>query len=339
MALRREFLKTVAGLASATLVADRARAAAAADQGKQNGSGSTGRDRLGKLLPTRRLGRTGVDVTMLGVGGWHIGRMTEKEAQKTIEVALAGGVRFFDTAASYQGGTSETYYGKLLVPKYRDVVFLMSKTQARTKAAALKELDETLARLKTDRLDLWQIHDIRDAADVEGRLKEGVLDAFLEARQKGKARFIGFTGHRTYTAHVKMLEMTDELATCQMPINVTDPSYESFITNVMPVLIKRNIAPLAMKTLANGGFFGGSGHGRGGDGPKVVPNVVSMEDAIHFPWAVGASVLITGPDDAAQMKEKVALARSFKEMADRRRAELVAAARDLAGRRVEFYKA
>ncbi len=295
-------------------------------------------DRLGTVLPMRSLGQTGLKVTMLGVGGWHIGRMSESEALATLETALGGGVRFFDTAESYHNGGSEERLGRLLTPKYRDAVFLMTKTTAKDAESARRHLDGSLRRLKTDYLDLWQVHSVKDPDDVDGRIESGVLEVIEETRASGKARHIGFTGHASPHAHLRMLERTDIFETCQMPINAADPSYSSFIRNVMPVLINRNIGILAMKTLANGGFFGGSQQGEHGDNPRLVPDRLTIQEAVHFAWSLPISVLITGPDDHKQMAEKISLARSFRRMDKGARNALVERVADLAGRVVEFYK-
>ena len=294
-------------------------------------------DRLGKLLPTRVLGRTGESVTMLGVGGWHIGRMSEREAQETIDAALAGGVRFFDSAEGYQAGGSESRLGKLLTPKYRDAVFLMTKTTATDAAGAKRHLEESLRRLRTDYLDLWQVHAVLSPGDVDERIQAGVFEVMVEAKASGKARYIGFTGHSRPSAHQRVLEKTDIFDTCQMPVNLADPSYESFTEGVLPILVERNIGVLAMKTLSNGGFFGGSEQGEHGDKLRVVPNRVSITEALHFAWSLPISVLITGPDDAAQIKEKIALAYSFFSMDEERRQELIEKVADLA-EQAEFYK-
>ena len=189
---RRAFLKSMASLTTGILLSS-----ACAESGEEE----TVSDGLGTLLPTRKFGRTGEAVTMLGVGGWHIGEMSEAEAQKTIETALEGGVRFFDSAESYQGGGSESRLGKLLVPKYRDDVFLMTKTTAPNATKAWEHLESSLTRLNTDQLDLWQMHSVRNPADVDERIDNGILDVMLEAKATGKTRYIGFTGHSIPAAH------------------------------------------------------------------------------------------------------------------------------------------
>lgn len=326
---RRELLKGIAGLTAGILLSSQA-----------NARGNSQRsDRLGKLLPSRQLGRTGESVTMLGVGGWHLGRMSDRDAQATIEAALEGGVRFFDTAESYQTGESESRLGKLLTPKYRDVVYLMTKTTARDAEGAKRHLEDSLRRLSVDYLDLWQVHGVQSPDDVDGRIANGVFEVMREAKASGKVRHIGFTGHTRPSAHLRVLEKSDIFDVCQMPVNLADPSYESFILGVLPTLIDRRIGVLAMKTLANGGFFGGSQHGEHGDNPTLIPERVSLAEAIHFAWSLPISVLITGPDHLDQMKEKIALARSFVAMDSHQRSALIEKVADLAGRRVEFYKA
>ncbi len=297
------------------------------------------RDRLGDVLPRRMLGRTGVGVTMLGVGGWHLGRMAERDAQATIEAAIEGGIRFFDSAESYQSGGSERFLGRFLVPKYRDDVFLMTKTTARDAKRAQQHLDASLRRLATDHIDLWQLHAINSPQDVDRGISGEIIDVMERALNDGKVRHIGFTGHRTYKAHLHMLGQTDVFETCQMPINVADVSYESFIQHVLPVLLERNVGVIAMKTLANGGFFGGSSHGQHGNRPRLVPHRLTIADALTFVWSLPVSVVVSGPDNVQQLKEKIMLARSFETMVEDQRKALVHRVADMAGPRVEFYKA
>ena len=327
---RRNLLKWMAGLTAGILLSSRTNAR----------GNSQERDRLGTLLPRRTLGRTGEAVTMLGVGGAHIGQMSERDAQVTIELALEGGVRFFDTAQMYQSGGSESRLGKLLTPKYRDVVYLMTKTTAHDGDAAQRHLENSLRRLATDYLDLWQVHSVGSPDDVDGRITNGVFEVMIEAKASGKVRHIGFTGHKRPSAHLQVLEKSDIFDTCQMPINLADPSYESFILGVLPQLVERKIGVLAMKTLANGGFFGASKHfGDHGENPKLIPERVSISEALHFAWSLPISVLITGPDNPDQMKEKIALARSFMGMDSQQRQMLIEKVADQAGKRVEYYKA
>jgi len=320
---RRNFLKSMAALTATTLIPK--------DTYSQ-------RDRIGELLPMRRLGKTGKSITMLGVGGSHVGRNDEYTAQAIIETAIENGVRFFDNAESYQNGRAEKYYGKFLSPKYRDVSFIMSKTTARDAKLAQKHLEQSLRNMNTDYLDLFQIHSVSSEYDVDARIKNGVLDYFLEAKAKGKVKHIGFTGHTSYKAHLRMLERTDQLETCQMPMNMFDPNYKSFIKNVLPVLIEQDYGVIAMKTLANGGFFGGTRHFSHGDERKIVPNYASIRDAIHFVWSLPVSVIVTGAEDSKMLMEKIELAKTFSGMEQANRNKLIAQVADFDGNKVEYYK-
>ena len=325
---RRHFLQTLAGLTAGIL----ARPSTGVDR-------LPDRDRLGDLLPLRRLGRTDLSVTMLGLGGWHLGAMSEKDAQRTIEVALEGGVRFFDSAESYQNGGSESYLGRFLVPKHREDVFVMTKTTAGDAAGVRRHLEESLQRLNTDYLDLWQVHSLRSPGDVDSRIEREVLDVFVKAKEEGKTRHIGFTGHASPAAHRRMLERPDIFEACQMPVNVLDPSFESFVLQVLPTLVERDIGLLAMKTLANGRFFRPVASSEAGDPASIVPGRISMGQALSFVWSLPVSVLITGPDTPEQLQENIEIARSFTGLTDDDRQALVDLVSDLAGRQVEYYKA
>lgn len=328
---RRTFLKTLATLTASMMVPFEEVA----------GSIVAHRDSLGDLLPLRKLGQTGVDVTMLGLGGAHVGRATEKMAQQLIEASLEQGIRFFDNAEQYNSGEAETRYGKYLVPKYRELAFIMTKSTGKDAKTVQQHLEDSLRRMKTDYIDLYQIHSVVSPKDVDDRITNGVLEVVQKAKEDGKVKYIGFTGHRDFNAHKRMLERTDVLETCQMPINCFDPSYKSFINNVMPTLVDRKMGILAMKTLSNGGFFGGTRHFHGGENPKIVPNVVSVQEALHFVWSLPVSTIITGPDDVPMLKEKVELAKSFKQMEEKDRLALVNRVADggFDGKLVEFYKA
>ena len=331
---RRQFLTWMTALTAGILVSGQTKESKAA--------GLSDRDRLGETLPKRRLGRTGEAVTMLGVGGWHIGHISsDRDAQETIEAALEGGVRFFDTAESYQQGASESRFGRLLTPKYRDDIYLMTKTFSRDGDTAREHLEGSLRRLRTDHLDLWQVHTLLSAKDVDSRIEKGVFDVMIEAKESGKVRHIGFTGHSWPHAHQRVLERSDIFDTCQMPINLADPSYGgdgSFIKGVLPTLVERNIGALAMKTLANSSFFGGSKHVEYGTSPTIVPNLVSLAEALHFVWSLPISVLITGAENATQIKEKIALAQSFVAMDETQREALIEKVADVAGYLAEPYK-
>jgi predicted aldo/keto reductase-like oxidoreductase len=279
---------------------------------------------------------------MLGVGGHHIGgEMSDREAQATIEAAIEGGVRFFDTAEGYQDGESENRYGRYLTPKYRGEVVLMTKVEQKDKASAMRSLDASLKRLRTDYLDVWQVHTLESVEDVDERVRGGILEAMTKAKESGKVRYIGFTGHATPNTHTRMLAKTDIFETCQMPINVCDPSYKSFIINVLPILLERKMGVLAMKSLGEGGFFARRGAGDEEQPARraVVPNKLSVKEALYFVWSLPVSVLITGPDDADMLREKIALARSFTDMSEEERMALIEKVADIAATgEVEDYK-
>jgi len=297
-------------------------------------------DPFGQTLPRRLLGRTGEKVTMLGLGGFHIGSLSDRDAQAMIEAAIDGGIRFFDTAQQYQNGGSEAKYGRFLTPKYRDHIFLMTKTLARDSRAARRDLEESLRRLRTDYLDLWQMHSVVSPGDVEERQRNGVMEVMEEAKSSGKVRYIGFTGHRTPNAHRRVLEVTDQFDTCQMPINAADPSYQSFVKNILPMLAAKNLGVLAMKTLADQGFFGTHRWDSRSTGVSaLIPNRISVQEAIHFVWSLPVSVLITGAESLDQLSEKIGLAHSFRGMSAEERQRIIQRVADLAGNAVEYYKA
>lgn len=331
---RRNFLQLLAGLTAGTAL---------------SGCSKTGpaRDRVGELLPRRVLGSTGIDVTCLGLGGYHVGWTTEALAQATIEAALEEGVRFFDTAQQYGAGLSEERYGKWLTPRYRDVIFLMTKSTATTSTLAQEHLDGSLKRLKCDHIDLWQIHSLTDEADVDKRLKEGVLEVALKAREEGKIRYIGFTGHASPYALNRMLEQTggdhSPFTACQFPVNPVDAaSKHSFLEHVLPNARKAGLGVLAMKTLADGRFFGSKVMNEKqvwtAQNP-VVPDAITLADCIHFALSLPITTLITGAEKPEFLREKAGMVRTYEGMKAGERKELVekVAAYATAGK-VEYYK-
>ena len=330
MANRRMFLKSLAGVTAGITLAGTARA------------GKYESDRLGEVLPKRKLGRTNEFVTMLGTGGYHIGWTTERDAQEVIEASLEGGVRFFDTAESYADGTSETRYGKYLTPKYRDLIFLMSKSTGPDAKTVQQHLEGTLRRLKTDHLDLYQVHAISTPEDVDSRIQLGVLDVLLKAKEEGKIKYIGFTGHQNPFAHARMLERTKEselFDTVLMPVNVLDQTYYSFTKNIMSKALDRNMGILAIKSLADGRFFSKNKQAGWTSDDPVIPNYLSIKEAMHFVWSLPVSVLISGNENATFMREKIALARSFSKLSNEQITALIDKVTHIAQTgKVEYYK-
>ncbi len=336
---RREFMAMLAGCTAGLMVPS-----LFPGEGTLAAATATSSDRLGKRLPLRKLGASGPVVTNLGVGGDHVGNASEKDAQAIIEKALEEGVRFFDNAPLYSGGKAEERYGKFLTPKYRDVAFIMTKTLAINRKDALKDLDNSLSRMKTDYVDLWQVHALQTPDDVEERVQNGVLDAFLEAQKKGKVRHIGFTGHGSYKAHLKMLEESQKrgvkMAASQMPVNPADPHFESFVTHVVPKCVAAGIGVLAMKTLAYGRFFGGNkGWRRTEVSVKpAIPAVLSVEDVFGFVWSLPITALVSGMESVQQVSQNAAIARKTWNWNQAERQKRIDAMAPFAGPDLEFYK-
>jgi predicted aldo/keto reductase-like oxidoreductase len=279
---------------------------------------------------------------MLGTGGYHVGWTTERDAQEVIEASLEGGVRFFDTAESYADGTSETRYGRYLTPQYRDLIFLMSKSTGKDAKTVKEHLEGTLRRLKTDHLDLYQVHAISTPEDVDSRIQLGVLDVLLKAKEEGKIKYLGFTGHQNPFAHARMLERTKEsdiFDTVLMPVNVLDQTYFSFTQNIMPKALERNMGILAIKSLADGRFFARKEQAGWTTDDPLIPNYLSIKEAMHFVWSLPVSVLISGNENATFMREKIALARSFSKLTEEQKSALIDKVKDIAlTGKVEYFK-
>jgi aryl-alcohol dehydrogenase-like predicted oxidoreductase len=301
-------------------------------------------DCWGRLLPLRRLGSTGEAVTMLGVGGFHVGWTAERDAQEVIECAIAGGIRFFDTAPSYPN--SEERYGRWLTPKYRRQIFLMTKSQAADGPALLKEFEVSLRRMKVDSVDLIQLHSLRTPEDAASRIDNGVLDALTEILESGRARYAGFTGHQNPYALLEVLKRVPAsslLSTVQMPLNPLDAAVEySFCRKVLPAAVERGLGVLAMKTLADGRFFRRKemmGKVRWQSDHPVVPDVLSVSDALRFAWSLPVSTLITGAENKTLLEEKIALAAEFETLNSAEREQLLERVLQVSGReKVEYYK-
>jgi aryl-alcohol dehydrogenase-like predicted oxidoreductase len=287
-------------------------------------------DKFGNLLPLRKLGTTGEQVTMLGVGGYHVGWTSEKDAQEVIETAINGGIRFFDTAHNYGNGTSEERYGKYLVPKYRDSVFLMTKSHAYDGKSLMQEFELSLKRLKTDYVDLLQIHSLQHPDDVDNRISNGVIDAVKSLKKTGKARYIGFTGHQNPEALLHMMKENPDLSafsTTQMPLNAIDFSSEhSFVKKALPEALENNLCVLAMKTLADGRFFNKKVMNEkvhwNTESP-VIPNYLNVKEALHFAWSLPISVLITGAENKTLLLEKIQLAKDFVNLSKHQKDQII----------------
>ena len=258
-------------------------------------------------MPVRTLGRTGVSVSLIGLGGWHLGfkYIDDNLATRIIRTAIDNGINFMDNCWDYHDGASEKRMGKALKDGYRERVFLMTKIDGRTKKDAAKQLDESLERLQTDHIDLVQHHEILRYEDPHRIFDaEGANAALLEARDAGKISFIGFTGHKDPHIHLHMLEVAREngfqFDTVQMPLNVMDAHYRSFEKMVLPELVKQDIGVLAMKTLANGMILES----------KTVTAIECLQYAMNLP----TSVVITGCESMEDLDQALTAARTFRPM-------------------------
>ena len=256
-------------------------------------------------VPKRRLGRTGEKVSMVGIGGFHLGRPSEAEAIRIVRTALDNGVNFLDNCWDYNDGVSEERMGKALRDGYRQKAFLMTKIDGRTKTAATAQLDQSLRRLGTDRIDLLQFHEvIRDSDPARIFSSGGGMEAVLEAKKQGKVRYIGFTGHKSPDIHYKMLETAFAhnftFDAVQMPLNVMDAHYDSFEKKVLPVLVKHHIGVLGMKPM--------------GDAIILQSKTATPVECLHYAMNLPTSVVITGCDSIEMLRQALEAARSFKPM-------------------------
>jgi aryl-alcohol dehydrogenase-like predicted oxidoreductase len=284
----------------------------------------------GEALPTRPLGDTGVDVTVLGLGGHHLGRTgSARGARALLDVALEAGIRFFDTAESYQDGDSERWLGEGLGERREDV-FLMTKTfdfPARTAEGAQRHLDGSLSRLRTDRLDLWQLHSVRSEADVDRAFAPGgAMEYIRRMKDEGVVRFIGVTGHHDPAANLRALHHWDEgvrFDAMQMPLNPLDPNQKSFERLVLPELVRRGIGVIAMKTSA--------------DGALLRAGLCSPSECHRYVWSLPVSVAVVGMERAELVRENARTARG-EFMSDAERARLVDRLAPRASLELEWYK-
>lgn len=254
-----------------------------------------------QALPHRPLGATGVNVSCIGMGGFHLGKPTLSEADsiQLIRTGIDRGITFMDNSWDYNDGQSEIRMGKALRDGYRQKVFLMTKIDGRTKESAAKQIDESLKRLQTDHVDLLQHHEVIRFEDPDRIFAEGgAMEAFLDAKKAGKLRFIGFTGHKDPHVHLYMLEVARKhgfhFDTAQMPINVMDVHFRSFSKLVVPELVKERIGVLGMKSM--------------GDTVILKSGVVTPVECLHFALSQPTSVVITGIDSPEVLDQAIEVA-------------------------------
>lgn len=282
----------------------------------------------GDEIPRRPFGRHPEMVSALGLGGFHIGKIkTDAEAIKLIHEAVDSGVTFLDNAWEYHDGKSETRMGKAIKDRRRHV-FLMTKvcTHGRDAKTAMRQLEQSLKRLKTDYLDLWQIHECAYYNDPEHHFaKGGVVEALELARKQGKVRYVGFTGHKDPQIHLEMLSYNFPFDSCQLPLNGFDATFRSFEQLVLPELKKQGIAPLGMKSF--------------GAGQAVKHKAVTPADALRYAMSLPVTTTISGMDSTRVLRQNVKVARGFKPMSQQ---EMQAYRARLADRaadgRFELYK-
>ena len=252
-------------------------------------------------VPKRELGKTGMQVSALGVGGYHLGSTRDqKEATELVARALDAGINFFDNAWEYHKGESELRLGAALKGK-RDQAIVMSKvcTHGRDKAVGMRMLEESLRRLQTDHLDVWQIHEVIYEDDPELIFRpNGVAEALVEAKKQGKVRAIGFTGHKDPSIHLRMLEHDFPFDTVQMPLNCFDATFRSFEQNVLPVATRRGIAVLGMKSL-------------GGSGEMVKKGGVTPEEGLRYAMSLPVATTISGMDSIDVLEQNLKIVAGF----------------------------
>lgn len=300
MATRRKFL----GVAAATVMSAGM---------KEN---TWARDKS-KGVPMRTLGRTGEEVSMVGIGGYHLGKpdLDADLAMRIIRTALDGGVTFLDNCWDYNNGESERRMGNALRDGYRQKAFLMTKIDGRNKTTAANQINDSLKRLQTDHVDLLQFHEvIRDTDPDRIFAPGGAIEAAIEARKTGKIRYIGFTGHKSPDVHLKMLNTASAhgftFDAVQMPLNVMDHHFDSFEAKVLPELMKLNCGVLGMKPM--------------GDPFILKSNTVTAVECLHYAMNLTTSVVITGCDALPILQQALKAARDFRPLSQQEVAALVA---------------
>jgi uncharacterized protein len=315
---RRDFLKTASTAAGAVASGELLRASEKAPETD------------GMLY--RTLGRTGERVSAIGLGGYHIGNssLSEQDSVQLVRQAIDRGITFMDNCWDYNDGVSEVRMGKALEGGYRKKVFLMTKIDGRTKAAAAKQIDESLQRLQTDHVDLMQFHEVIRLEDPDRIFAEGgAMEAMMEAKKAGKVRFVGFTGHKDPYVHLRMLDHARQhgfhFDAVQMPLNVMDAHFRSFTHEVLPVLTREGIAPLGMKCF--------------GDHFILDSNIVKPIECLHYCLNLPIAVQITGIDNQQVLDQAIEAARTYRLMSSTEVTSLLERTKPAAGAgKLELYK-
>jgi predicted aldo/keto reductase-like oxidoreductase len=253
-------------------------------------------------IPYRALGRTGEKVSLIGLGGYHLGKQTDpEESIRIIRRGIDEGINFLDNCWDYNGGESEIRMGKALRDGYRNKAFLMTKIDGRNRKAAATQLNESLRRLQTERIDLLQFHEVIRDSDPDRIFAEGAMEVVREAQKAGKIRFIGFTGHKSPDIHLKMLATASKhgfaFDAVQMPLNVMDAHFNSFEKRVLPMLTKDGMGVLGMKSMGDHFILGSK--------------TVTAVECLHYAMNLPTSVVITGCDSLPILQQALDAARSF----------------------------
>jgi uncharacterized protein len=277
-------------------------------------------------MPMTTLGKSGLKVSKFCLGGYHMRVNGEAEGVKIIHRAMDLGVNFFDSANKYHKGESDKTLGVALKGDRRKKVLLMSKAELRDRDSAMNQLEETLQRMQTDYLDLWQCHEVSRQDEVDKILApNGSLEAFVKAKKEGKVRHIGFTGHADPAVHQRLLDSFDGWETVQMPINLVDPHYLSFIDNVLPRARKKGLGVLAMKSNAMG--------------PITKNNIATIDECLRFTLSQDVDVLVSGVETVAQLENNIGVTKSFKPMSKQEVSSLLERTKKgPTGSKIETYK-
>jgi len=277
-------------------------------------------------MPMVRLGTSGLKVSRFCLGGYHMAVGGEESGIRIIHRAIEAGVNFFDCAHLYHKGRSEEIYGKALAGGRRKNVLLMSKAEVRSRDGAMRQLEETLKRMQTDYLDLWQCHQVSSQEEVDQILgPNGALEAFVQAKKQGKVRHIGFTGHRDPAVHLRLLEAFDGWETVQHPVNLIDPHYLSFIHTFLPKARARKLGLLAMKS--------------NGMGSITKNGIAAIPECLRFTLSQDVDTLVSGVETVEQLEQNVAVVKTMQKMTPQETDALLArTAKGPIGPKIEGYK-
>ncbi len=331
---RRVFLKGAVATGAASMISVKAAAQEHANGGLPNPIVPNFAGEYGSLIgdfeaPKRPMGKTGLQVSILGMGGFHLGTVAgQSEVNNMVAKAMDHGINFFDNAWEYHKGMSEGRLGEALKGK-RDRAIVMTKvcTHGRKKDIAMRMLEESLVRLQTDHLDVWQVHEVVYYNDPEKcYASDGVLEALTAAKQQGKVRFVGFTGHKNPSIHLAMLEGGYPFDTIQMPLNPFDYSYRSFQQEVLPEAVKRELAVFGMKSM-------------GGSGEMIVNGALTPTEALSFAMSLpGVSTTISGMDSMAVLDQNLRILQNFRPLTSQQIDSLRAYGKQFEDGRYELFK-